>query len=121
VTPQERREQRLRLLDDHIGEALRRSEADGELKRAASYGRPLPEDAGWQQTPPELRLPFKILKDAGIVPPEVAVMREIADLQRRLHDETLDATSRRTLEQAVADKRQHLALRLERLRLNASL
>jgi len=112
MTPEEERLQRLQTLEDHIGQALRESEARGELRRAPSYGRPLADDDGFAETPLELRGPFKILKDAGLVPPEVQAMREITALQQALaaaRDEAEAAALRRQL----ADKRQHLALRLE--------
>ena len=120
MNAEDKRIQRLQLLDDDIGKALRDSEARGELKAAPSYGRPMAQDEGWAQTPDELRMPFKILKDAGVVPPEVEVMREITALQREL-DAAADPAARRVLEQRVAEKRQHLALRLEKLGRSGSL
>lgn len=119
----EERVQRVQLLDDHIGRHLRASEASGELKSAPSYGRPLAEDAGYAQTPDELRMPFKILKNAGIVPPEVEAMREIAALQAALDaaGDDADPAWRRAQQQRIAEKRQHLALRLEKLRHSGSL
>jgi Domain of unknown function (DUF1992) len=120
MNAEEKRLHRLQLQDDHIGRALRESEASGELRSAPSFGRPLAQDAGWEQTPDELRLPFKILKDAGVVPPEVEVMREIAELQRQLAG-CSDPAVQQTLQTQISDKRQHLALRLERLRATGSL
>ena len=108
---QEKREQRLQLLDDHIGQALRASEA---------AGKPLPVDDGYERTPAELRMGYKILKDAGVVPPEVEVMREIAALEVQLRS-CPDPVEQRALLQAVAERRQHLALRLETLRMTGSL
>jgi hypothetical protein len=120
MNAEEKRLQRLQLQDDHIGRALRESEASGELRSAPSFGKPLEADTGWEQTPDELRLPFKILKDAGVVPPEVEVMREIAELQRQLAA-CGDPAGRQSLQKQISDKQQHLALRLERLRSSGSL
>jgi hypothetical protein len=78
------------------------------------------EAEGWEQTPAEFRLPFKILKDAGVLPPEVETMREITALQHEL-DATADPAAQRVLQQRIAEKRQHLALRLEKLRRSGSL
>jgi hypothetical protein len=105
---QERRE-RLRGLEEQIGEALRASQARGELQQAPSWGRPLALDDGFDATPAALRMPFKILKDAGVVPPEVELMQRIAGLQRE-HDAAADAAVR-----------QPLAMRLERLRITGRL
>jgi hypothetical protein len=111
----EKREQRLKLLEDHIGRSLAESQKNGELETARSWGRPLDLGDGYDQTPVELRMGYKILKDAGIVPPEVELMREIEALNLRL--ETLgEGEDGVALRQCVADKRLLLALRLERLR-----
>jgi hypothetical protein len=114
MTTQEKKEQRLKLLDDHIGESLRESEQTGELQAAPSYGKPLGFGCGYDQTPAELRMGMKILKDAGVVPPEVEAMREAAALETRMNACT-DEAERRVLQQQLSDKRQAIALRLEGL------
>ena len=60
---------------------------------------------------------FKMLKDSGFVPPEVELMREIEALRKALADDATAATRR----QALADKQQQLALRMEKLRATGSL
>jgi Domain of unknown function (DUF1992) len=119
-TAEEKREQRLKLLEDHIGAHLRESEASGELKASPSYGKPLGLGDGYDETPAELRMGMKILKDAGVVPPEVEAMREAAALEARLHACT-DETERRALQQQLSEKRQAIALRLEGLARGGSL
>jgi hypothetical protein len=114
VNAQEKKEQRLKLLDDHIGEHLRESEAQGELASAPSYGKPLCFGDGYDETPAELRMGMKILKDAGVVPPEVEAMREAAALEARIA-QCSDAAERRVLQQRLSEKRQAIALRLEAL------
>ncbi len=113
---QARKAQRLQLLEDHIGRALADSERSGELRSAPSWGKPLGEDAGYEATPDALRLPFKMLKDAGFVPPEVELMRTIAGLQAELDAAAPGAPGSHALARRVAELRQQLALRLERLR-----
>jgi hypothetical protein len=120
MTPEEKREQRLRLLDDHIGRALAESHANGELRSARSYGKPLDLGDGYEQTPAELRMGFKILKDAGVVPPEVELMRQIETLRQALEDAPDDEASR-TSRQHLSELQQQLALRLEKLRISGSL
>ena len=117
---EEERLQALQLLDDHIGQVLRESEASGELRNAPSWGRPMAPDWAWEQTPDALKMPMKILKDAGVVPPEVELMRQIAALQAQLEAVSDEATAR-PLQARVQEMRQALALRLERLRLTGSL
>lgn len=108
------REQRLKLLDDHIGEHLRASEAAGELRAAPSFGKPLAFGDGYDETPAELRMGMKILKDAGVVPPEVQALQDAAALEARLAA-CPDETERRALQQQLAEMRQAIALRLEKL------
>jgi hypothetical protein len=112
--------QRLQLQDDAIGQMLRESLANGELQRAPSYGKPLALADGYEQTPLALRMGMKILKDAGVVPPEVELMQRIAALQAQA-DTAGDEGEARALRQRVADLRQALALRLEQLRISGTL
>jgi len=77
-------------------------------------------DDGYDETSPELRMPFKILKDAGVVPHEVEMFREIAALKRALH-ETASADEARTLRQRISELQQAIALRLDKLRITGSL
>jgi len=112
---EEKRLERLRLLDDHIGAHLRQSEATGELKAAPSWGKPLALGDGYDETPPEFRMPMKILKDAGVVPPEVEAMRQLAGLREAAAAAT-DPEQARALRQKASELQQAIALRLERLR-----
>jgi len=121
---QEKKEQRLRLVEDEIGRHLAESEKSGELRAAPSFGKPLNFGDGYDETPAEFRMPMKVLKDAGVVPAEVEAMREIAALQADL--DALSASGNgddaaRELRQRLAEKRQALALRLEGLRASGSL
>ena len=110
-----KRAQALKLLDDHIGEHLRESERSGELRRAPSWGKPLDFGDGYDETPPELRMPMKVLKDAGVVPPEVEALHRLAALRREAAAATDDATRHRLAQQA-SELEQLIKLRLERLR-----
>ncbi len=115
----EKREQRLRLLEDDIGRKLAESEASGELRHARSWGKPLDLGDGYDETPAELRMGMKILKDAGVVPPEVELMRDIEALRRSLEGAGDDATARAG-RQRLSEMQQQLALRLEKLRSSGS-
>ncbi len=117
---EDKREQRLKLLDDHIGRSLAEAERSGELKTARSYGKPLDLGDGYDETPLELRMGFKILKDAGVVPPEVELMREIEALRQQLQG-AADDDATRAGRQRLSEQQQLLALRLEKLRRSGSL
>jgi hypothetical protein len=116
----EEREQRLKLLEDDIGRALADSQRSGELQAAPSYGKPLNLGDGYDETPAELRMPMKVLKDAGVVPPEVETMQRIAALEARAAASP-DATQAAALRREAGELRLALQLRLERLRTTGSL
>jgi hypothetical protein len=117
---EQQREQRLKLLEDDIGRHLAQAQSSGELKAAPSYGKPLHFGDGYDETPAELRMPMKVLKDAGVLPPEVELMQQIAALQAEL-DASTDAAAAAALRQRIAERRQVLALRLEALRSSGTL
>lgn len=72
------------------------------------------------QTPEELRMAFKALKDAGFEPPEVETMKQIAALREVIAAEP-DAAMAEAMRRRVSELQQHLALRLEKLRGSGSL
>lgn len=103
-------------MEEQIADMLRESEASGELRRAASWGRPmnLLTDE-YMRTPPELRMPFKILKDANCPPPEVQMLRELARLREALAAES-DRERAAALAQRINEMTAVVSLRLERLK-----
>jgi hypothetical protein len=108
-------EKRLRMLEDHIAEALREAQAKGELQGARSYGKPLDLGDGYDDTPPELRMAFKILKDSGFAPAEVQLLNDLAELRKQLA--ALDAASpeAQELRGKIHDLELKISLRMERL------
>ena len=101
-------------LDEQIAASLREAQRNGELQSSPSWGKPLDLADGYAQTPEELRLAYKVLKDAGMVPPEVETLQQIAALARRL-DADPDAPDAEQQRRRLSELRQHLALRLEKL------
>ena len=107
-------------IDEQIAQSLRDAQRSGELQSAASWGKPLDLADGYAQTPEELRMAFKALKDAGFVPPEVETMKQIAALRELIAAEP-DAAKAEAMRRRVSELQQHLALRLEKLRSSGSL
>jgi hypothetical protein len=60
-------------------------------------------------------MPFKILKDAGFAPPEIALFRERAEVRAAL-DACTDENERTHLRERLSQLEQKVALRLESLR-----
>ena len=102
------------MFEDRIGEQLREAHASGELQRSPSWGKPLDFGDGYDDTPPELRMAMKVLKDAGIVPPEVEALHRLAALREQAAAAT-DEAQRRQLAQQASELEQLIRLRLERL------
>ncbi len=110
----------LKLVEDEIARKLAEAAESGELQGAEGYGKPMIEDAGWDATPAEFRMPFKILKNAGVLPPEIELFHERARLRIDLEAATTDA-DRAAIRRALSDLEQRIALRLEALRASGSL
>jgi hypothetical protein len=106
-------------LDDHIARAVQEALDSGELRGTRSWGRPLDFGDGYDDTPPELRMAFKALKDAGFVPPEVEWMHRAAALKARIAEAGDAATD--AMRRELAELQQRIALRLEKLRISGSL
>ena len=107
-------------IDEQIAQSLRDAQRSGELQSAPSWGKPLDLNDGYEQTPEELRMAFKALKDAGFVPPEVETMKRIAAL-REVINAAPDAPDAEAMRRRLSELQQQLALRLEKLRISGSL
>ncbi len=65
-----------RLAEQRIEEAM----AKGEFDNLPGAGKPLPEEPDMATVAPSLRMAYRILKNAGYVPEEVLLRREISHL-----------------------------------------
>jgi len=101
--------------DEEIARHLQQATTSGELSRAEGYGKPTRQDSGWDDTPQAMRMPFKILKDAAVAPPESEIFRARAALAAQMRDCT-DAQKRAELMRQLSQLEQSIALRLEALR-----
>ena len=78
----------LYLAERKIEEAIAR----GEFDDLPGAGRPLELDDD-PLVPEELRVAYRILKNAGYVPPELDALRQLAQLEQLVHDECTDAVA----------------------------
>ena len=106
--------------DEEIARHLREALASGELAGTKGFGKPFAEAEGWSATPEPLRMPFKILKNAGFVPPEVELFHERAALLASL-EACASEVERVELRRKLSDLQQKISLRLEALRVNGTL
>ena len=99
-----------RIAEQKIKAAIER----GELDDLPLSGKPLPPDAGGGVAE-DLRLAYKLLKDAGFVPPEIELRKEIVtfkELLRTVTDE--DEVERYRLVREINDHVLRLNLRMRR-------
>jgi hypothetical protein len=101
--------------DEVIAKHLQASLANGELQATAGFGKPMAEDDGWEATPDSLRMPFKILKNAGFVPPEVEMFKRRAALNSQVAG-CSSAQERDSLTRELSVLEQSISLRLEAMR-----
>ena len=122
-TESERRKKRdalIRSQDEAIAEHLARAYQSGELQSAESFGKPLKEPEGYRETPDEFRMPFKILKNASVTPPEIELFHKRAALRREI-ELANDASEKKSLQQQLSEVEQMIALRLEAMRVSGKL
>ena len=100
-------------LDERIADALRESHERGELQRAKGWGKPLDFGDGYDETPADLRMGYKILKDAGAYPVEVEILREVRALEERLAKLDPASDDAAALRGKISDLRTDVALRIE--------
>jgi hypothetical protein len=120
LDPETHRNTLLREQDERIARDLAESMRSGELQSAACYGKPLLQTDGWDETPVEFRMAFKVLKNAGLPPPELSAFKARAELRTQLEAAT-DEGMKNTLRRELADVEQALALRLEGMRASGKL
>jgi hypothetical protein len=77
------------LAEKRLAEAVSR----GELSNLPGEGRPL-ELEDDSLIPEDLRVAFRILKNAGFVPPEVEALHEIAQMENLVNQGSEDAAAR---------------------------
>jgi hypothetical protein len=64
-----------RIAEEKIREAVRR----GDFDNLPGAGKPLPDEDDLALVPPDLRMAYRVMKNAGYVPEEVRLRREIED------------------------------------------
>lgn len=71
------------LLDELAEARIAEAAAAGQLDDLPGAGEPLALDQD-ALVPPELRTAYRLLKNAGFVPPEIALRREITEIEQLL-------------------------------------
>jgi hypothetical protein len=102
------------MFDKLVEQKIREAMAAGEFDRLAGRGRPVNLDA-YFATPEELRAAFAVLKNAGVLPEEAHVLREIDELVAKLEG-CRDEAERQRLRRSINDLKLKYDLLRERYR-----
>ena len=102
------------MFDKLVEQKIREALEAGEFDRLEGRGRPVDLVASFS-TPEELRAGYAVLKNAGVLPEEAAVLQEINDLAARL-EASRDAAERERLRRAAAELKLKYDLLVERHR-----
>ncbi|HEX8355146.1 MAG TPA: DUF1992 domain-containing protein [Pyrinomonadaceae bacterium] len=102
------------MFDKLVEQKIREAQQAGEFDRLEGAGRPVDLDA-YFSTPEGLRAGFAVLRNAGVLPEEAAVLKELNELAARLED-SRDEGERARLKRAAADLKLRYDLMAERRR-----
>ena len=103
------------IAEKKIAEAIAR----GELDDLPGAGKPLELDDD-ANVPEDLRVAYRILKNAGFVPPEVDSLREIGQLERLVEKKAIDDPAKAKLLRKIALLRTAAEARPDRTRARTS-
>ena len=100
---------------DKIVEALiKEAQARVEFDYLPGEGKPIDLTA-YFETPEEVRLAQSLLKNAGMISPEVQLLKEIAEL-RQVQEAVTDETKKQEIKKQIQPKQIEFNLMLERQR-----
>jgi hypothetical protein len=102
------------VFDKLVEQKIREAQEAGEFDRLEGAGRPINLDA-YFSTPEELRAGYAVLKNAGVLPEEAAVLKEIHELEARL-EESRDLEERERLRRELTSLKLKYDLLAERYR-----
>ena len=102
-------------VDEVIRQWVQKVEKTGEMRNVPGFGEPFNFNDGFLETPTELRMAYKILKNAGYVPAEVEMVQMLALLREQL-DVTKGDKEQRELRTKIAELQQKVTMMLEAMR-----
>jgi hypothetical protein len=90
---------------------LREAIARGEFDNLPGKGKPVDLSA-YFDTPEDLRMAYSIMKNAGVLPKEVELLKEIEALSSEL-ETAADAGQRKRLEKEIEERKLKVSLLME--------
>src|SRR5690242_785808 len=102
---------------DKIVEALiREAQERGEFDNLPGQGKPV-DLTSYFETPEDIRLAQSLLKNAGMIPPEVLLLKEIAELRQGLTSIT-DENKKAEIQRKIQEKQMEFNLMMEKQKKN---
>ena len=75
----------MKIIADMIEQKIQEAIEKGEFKNLPGEGEPIDLDED-SSIPPEMRMAYRVLKNSGFVPPEVAAHQEVQEIRRQISD-----------------------------------
>ncbi|MCJ7585460.1 MAG: DUF1992 domain-containing protein [Anaerolineales bacterium] len=98
-------------IDRAIEAIIREAMARGEFDNLPGKGKTI-DLTDYFNTPEDLRLAYSIMKNAGVLPEEVEILKEIEALNSELEACT-DESQRKQLKKKIEDRKMRVSLLLE--------
>ncbi|SDJ49785.1 DnaJ family domain-containing protein [Salimicrobium halophilum] len=105
-------------LDHIIEEKIKKAVRDGDFDDLPGKGEPLPKDE-FAHVPDELRNSYRVLKNAGMLPEEMQVKKEVVELEELLENIT-DPEEKNNTEQKLTEKRLRFQMLMEKRKMSGS-
>lgn len=102
------------MTNNFVENLIQEAIARGEFENLKGKGKPLNLDE-YFSLPEDVRAGFTVLKNAGVVPQEISLLKEIAQLKERLQKQT-DEGKRKKILNEITDKQLAFDLLMERNR-----
>jgi DnaJ homologue, subfamily C, member 28, conserved domain len=99
-------------LDKIVEEMIKRAQERGEFENLSGKGKPI-DLTEYFEMPEEVRVARTMLKDAGMAPREVELLKEIAEL-RQILARVRDGKKRQEIQKQIQEKQIEFSMMIER-------
>lgn len=105
----------MNLIADWIEQKIQEAIAKGEFENLPGAGQPLFLDDN-SSVPSEMKVAFRVLKNAGILPPELVLHQEVQELKKKLNEEKdLSYDEYQVLKRRLVQKEAEMNMAFERI------
>ncbi len=101
-------------IDAVIKQWVKQAERSGEVRSNKYTGKKFDFDDGFMETPQKLRMTYKILKNANYLPPEVEMLKKLAELREQQEIET-DPERAAEIKREIVELQGKVTIALEKL------